>query len=102
MLPPLKRIDRMPSKESLNHKMKKVNCHNVKIEAKYFDAVVSGDKTFEIRFDDRGYEEGDFIVMHKVLSNGFVDGETIQKRIGFITEYEQKQCYCVFSLLDLV
>ena len=91
----------MPDKESLNHKMKKVKCHNVKIEGKYFDAVASGAKTFEIRFDDRGYEEGDFIVLHKTLSNGFVNGETIQKRIGFITEFEQKQCYIVFSLLDI-
>ncbi len=91
----------MPSKESLNHKMKKVKCHNVKIESKYFEQVLSGFKTFEIRFDDRGYEEGDFIVLHEQISNGFVTGKTIQKRIGYITEYEQKQCYCVFSLLEL-
>lgn len=81
--------------------MKKVKCHNIKIEGVYFDAVVDGSKTFEIRFDDRGYEEGDFIVMHKTISNGYINGETVQKRIGFITEYEQKQCYCVFSLLDI-
>lgn len=91
----------MPSKESLNHKMKKVQCHNVKIKREYFDKVVDGTKTFEIRFDDRGYEEGDFIVLHETLSNEFVTGKTIQKRIGFITDYEQKQCYIVFSLLDV-
>jgi hypothetical protein len=91
----------MPSKESLVVKMKKVTCHNVKVNIKYFDAIVSGKKTFEIRFDDRNYQEGDFIVLHKTLSNGFVNGETVQKRIGFITDFEQKQCYIVFSLLDI-
>ena len=91
----------MPSKESLVSKMKKDNCHNVKIEGEYFTAIFNGEKTFEIRFDDRDYQEGDFIVFHKTLSNGFVNGETLQKRIGFITDFEQKQCYIVFSLLNI-
>lgn len=86
--------------------MNKVKCHNVKLLPKFFEAVKNGSKKFEIRFDDRGYEEGDFIVMHEYEDGkdgypGGYTGRTIQKRIGFITEYEQKQCYCVFSLLDL-
>ena len=83
--------------------MKKVNCHNLKIWRKYFDAVKNGSKKFEIRFDDRGYSEGDFIVLHE-WSDALQDysGETIQKRIGFITGYEQQEGFVVFSLLDLV
>lgn len=81
--------------------MNKVKCHNLKIAPEYFEAVKRGSKKFEVRFDDRGYEEGDFVVLHE-FSDGEYTRETIQKRIGFITEYEQKQCYCVFSLLDLV
>lgn len=82
-------------------KMKKVQCHNVKIDREYFYKVKDGSKKFEIRFDDRSYQEGDFIILHKALSNGFVDGDTIEKRIGFITDFEQKTGYVVFSLIDI-
>jgi hypothetical protein len=80
--------------------MKKVNCHNLKIESKYFCAVLDGSKKFEIRFDDRDYNEGDFIVLHEFINTNYT-GRTIEKKIGFITDYEQKQCYIVFSLLDI-
>lgn len=33
--------------------------HKVKIYESYADAVLSGDKTFEICFNDRGYQKGD-------------------------------------------
>lgn len=33
--------------------------HEVKIYESYADAVLSGDKTFEIRYNDRGFQKGD-------------------------------------------
>lgn len=33
--------------------------HKVKIYESYADAVLSGEKTFEIRHNDRGYQKGD-------------------------------------------
>jgi len=81
--------------------MNKVNCHNLKIERIYFDKVLDGSKLFEIRFDDRGYEKGDFVVLHETNSEKGLTGHTIEKRIGFITEYEQQEGYVVFSLIDL-
>ncbi len=35
--------------------------HNIKILETFADAVLSGDKTFEIRKNDRGYQKGDLI-----------------------------------------
>ena len=35
--------------------------HNIKITESFADAVLSGDKTFEIRKNDRGYQKGDLI-----------------------------------------
>ena len=35
--------------------------HNLKILSDYADAIVAGDKTFEIRENDRGFQKGDFI-----------------------------------------
>lgn len=38
--------------------------HTLKTLEPYFDAVVSGDKTFDVRPNDRGYQKGD--VLHLV------------------------------------
>lgn len=35
--------------------------HNLKIDKEYADAVYNGDKTFELRKNDRGYQKGDII-----------------------------------------
>ena len=35
--------------------------HELKILSDYADAIVAGDKTFEIRENDRGFQKGDFI-----------------------------------------
>ncbi|MCL6441855.1 MAG: DUF3850 domain-containing protein [Alicyclobacillus sp.] len=39
--------------------------HEMKIWPQYFEAVVSGDKTFEVRFDDRGFQRGDTLVLRE-------------------------------------
>ena len=36
--------------------------HNLKISDKFADAVLNGDKTFEVRYNDRGYNKGDKII----------------------------------------
>lgn len=35
--------------------------HCIKIQQEFADAVCSGDKSFEIRYNDRGYQKGDLI-----------------------------------------
>ena len=37
--------------------------HELKIWPEYFEATKRGDKTFEVRLDDRDYQEGDFLRM---------------------------------------
>ena len=44
--------------------------HNLKIQEDFADAIVSGDKTFEIRKNDRGYQKGDYIKFDKVIERG--------------------------------
>lgn len=36
--------------------------HNLKIRDQFADAVLNGEKTFEVRYNDRGYNKGDRIV----------------------------------------
>lgn len=35
--------------------------HTIKLNAEFCDAVLCGDKNFEIRENDRGYQKGDLI-----------------------------------------
>ncbi len=44
--------------------------HEIKIREDYADAVLSGVKTFEIRYNDRHYKKGDLIKFQVVKNNG--------------------------------
>lgn len=39
--------------------------HEMKLNANYFDAVLSGEKSFEVRRDDRGFQRGDVVILRK-------------------------------------
>jgi hypothetical protein len=39
--------------------------HHLKVMAQYYDAVSEGTKTFEVRKDDRGFQKGDVLVLHR-------------------------------------
>lgn len=36
--------------------------HNLKLSDKFADAILNGEKTFEVRYNDRGYNRGNRIV----------------------------------------
>lgn len=44
--------------------------HELKTDPEVFDAVASGEKTFEIRFDDRGFKVGDTLHLRKTQHTG--------------------------------
>jgi hypothetical protein len=39
--------------------------HRLKTWPVYWDAVESGAKNFEVRRDDRGFQKGDILILHK-------------------------------------
>jgi hypothetical protein len=39
--------------------------HHLKCWPEFFDAVKRGSKTFEVRKNDRGYQRGDQLLLHK-------------------------------------
>jgi hypothetical protein len=39
--------------------------HDLKIWPEYFDLVQSGEKTFEVRFNDRNFRKGDELHLHE-------------------------------------
>lgn len=82
--------------------------HELKILPPYFEAVIDGRKTFEIRKDDRGFQAGDTVTLReydpaKVQIGtpkewGYTRRE-YKAKIGYVTAYEQQPGYVVFSLV---
>jgi hypothetical protein len=67
--------------------------HELKTDPVGFDAVVEGRKKFEIRFDDRGYEVGDELVLRKTRHTGAAmregapleyDGPPLHVNVGYL------------------
>lgn len=52
--------------------MTKEHCklHRIKLYEEFADAVLSGDKCFEVRENDRGYQKGDLVQFRVVQSDG--------------------------------
>lgn len=86
------KMQQLPSQQE-----KKV--HDVKLGATFFDDVKTGRKTFELRKNDRGYKEGDTIVLHE-YKDGATTGRTITKKIVYMLEdfTGLEDGYCILGL----
>lgn len=73
--------------------------HVLKIEAPYFEAVLSGDKRFEVRFNDRGYCKDDLVELHEIRGAEKVKtGRVIYGIITYVTAYGQREGWVVYGL----
>ena len=76
--------------------------HRIKILPEYFNKVIDGSKTFEIRKNDRNYQVGDVLLMTEfMMSHMHGDYETggwILAVVTYITDYNQKENYVVMSI----
>ena len=66
------------------------NVHDLKIWSEYFEAVKDGRKTFEVRYDDRDYREGDYLVLREIKKSAEADnapeytGSAILAKIRYV------------------
>lgn len=87
--------------------------HKLKTLARYFDAVKRGDKTFEVRKNDRAYQTGDVLELYRIEENrqyvvmddhGMPAGcERLKKRVSYLLQGGQfgvEPAYCVLGLAD--
>ena len=73
--------------------------HQLKIDPEYFRAVASGDKTFEIRYNDRGYQKGDIVHLLPYEGSCHVQPyEGLMFVITYVTGFNQKDNWVVFGL----
>lgn len=77
--------------------------HVIKCEQPYFEAILDGRKTFEIRFNDRGYQAGDTVTLLEIRKRFALEetGREITKRITYVTGYNQHPNWVVFGMGDL-
>lgn len=76
--------------------------HELKTWPMYFDAVLSGRKTFEIRKNDRGFEPGDVLILREYLAEtdepGRYTGRELRRRISYITDFAQQPGFVVMAI----
>lgn len=62
--------------------------HTLKCHAQYFDAVVTGDKCFDVRLDDRHFELGDQLRLVRTDETGkiLLPSREIVKHVHFMLE----------------
>ncbi len=58
--------------------------HQLKIKNKYFEDVICGKKTFELRQDDRDYAEGDYLALNEVDDSGIYTGRSCMVYVDYI------------------
>ena len=59
--------------------------HELKIYPHYFQEIVNGNKTFEIRKNDRGFQVGDIVIL-KEWDNIEYSGREIHAKILYILD----------------
>lgn len=72
--------------------------HELKIWPVYFDQVRSGNKLFEIRNNDMDFKVGDEVMLKEFdPSKKEYSGRAILVLITYLTDFNQKQGFVVFS-----
>ena len=73
--------------------------HHLKIEPKYYSDIKEGYKTFEIRFNDRDFKEGDVLQLQEFENNNYTLESIYVEVIAVIKDYPGvKENYVVMYL----
>ena len=81
--------------------------HKIKIRESFADAVNRGDKTFEVRKNDRGYQKGDiveFTVLYDSDGCEYVDHPLSKKRYVItyvLSGWGIEDGFCVFGIKEI-
>lgn len=78
-----------------------MNTHHLKTLPPYFDAVISGSKTFEVRKNDRAFKQGDCVVLAEYHQGAYTGRQAVFS-IGYVLHdfVGLAENYVCFSLCD--
>lgn len=82
-----------------------------KVYSEYFDKIISGEKTFEVRLANWNCTQGDILILKEINTKTKKStGRTLQKRVGYVGKTKDfnfwkeddidKYGYQIISLLD--
>ena len=69
--------------------------HHLKIKPEYFKAVIDGSKPFEIRYNDRNFQKGDWVILEEYEGKkkyGICPDIDTCERYAYIYDEEVKNC----------
>lgn len=76
--------------------------HELKTLPPFFDAILEGRKTFEIRKDDRDFHVGDILHLREwTPAFEYITGRELFKRVTYITRFNQPDAQVVMSIADI-
>lgn len=74
--------------------------HDLKISSQYYDDVMMGNKNFELRKNDRNFQNGDTFVLRE-YDNGKYTGRYFIQVIGYVLkdchQFGLMDGYCIFG-----
>lgn len=77
--------------------------HTLKIWPQYYCRVADGSKTFEVRENDRGFQNGDIVELIEFDPNpvglGYTNSPPLTFKVGYVYHLDEKRV--VFSLLPV-
>jgi len=73
--------------------------HEIRIASIYYDDVITGKKTFELRKNDRGYKVGQLLSMNE-FTEGRYTGRTVEAEITYMLEgfAGLQEGYCILGI----
>ena len=77
--------------------MNKTISHELKIDAQHLYDIHTGDKTFEIRINDRDFQLYQYIRLKQIIGGDFT-GKSLIVKIVYISDYMQREGYVVLGI----
>lgn len=80
--------------------------HTLKLREDYVEPVLLGEKTFEVRENDRGYQKGDYVYFKAISRRGVPLMDTILEQRTYQITYVHsglglKENYVVFGIKEV-
>ena len=73
--------------------------HKLKTLPKFFRVIEDGQKTFEIRKNNRNFTVGDTVILQEFSTSKGYTGRQLLVTITYVTNYQQKAGYVVFGFV---
>lgn len=77
--------------------------HELKLEYAFQDAVLSGEKSFEVRYNDRGYQKGDLVKFHVINRKNVVEplDDKVYEITYVLSGWHIEPGYVVFGIKEV-